>query len=304
MRKFIETTGRSEEDAISAALFQLGLDRDDISVEVLERAKSGFLGFGSSPAKVRVYYGPEEEEKISAPAAPAPAPEPKKPEPVKPAPRPAAPPKPAPKPEEKNQLQPGDQVILAAPPKREPAKKPPRPRPEPKPVPKAEPKPVSQVEYQPAPEDDPVAEKIKTFLLGLLEHLEVQATPAISVSPEGNYQVVLQGQHLGAIIGRRGETLDSIQQLTSYSVNRGAAKRVRIHVDAENYRAKREESLQRLAVKVAGKVVKFRKNMALEPMNSYERHVIHTALQDYPNVSTYSTGVDPNRRTVVAYSPK
>ena len=282
MRKFIETTGRSEEDAISAALFQLGLDRDDISVEVLERAKSGFLGFGSSPAKVRVYYGPEEEEKISAPA-----PEPKKPEPVKPAPRPAAPPKPAPKPEEKNQLQPGDQVILAAPPKREPAKKPPRPRPEPKPVPKAEPKPVSQAEYQPAPEDDPVAEKIKTFLLGLLEHLEVQATPAISVSPEGNYQVVLQGQHLGAIIGRRGETLDSIQQLTSYSVNRGAAKRVRIHVDAENYRAKREESLQRLAVKVAGKVVKFRKNMALEPMNAYERHVIHTALQDYPNVSTY-----------------
>ena len=303
MRKFIETTGRSEEDAISAALFQLGLDRDDISVEVLERAKSGFLGFGSSPAKVRVYYGPEEEEKISAPA-----PEPKKPEPVKPAPRPAAPPKPAPKPtpkpEEKNQLQPGDQVILAAPPKREPAKKPPRPRPEPKPVPKAEPKPVSQAEYQPAPEDDPVAEKIKTFLLGLLEHLEVQATPAISVSPEGNYQVVLQGQHLGAIIGRRGETLDSIQQLTSYSVNRGAAKRVRIHVDAENYRAKREDSLQRLAVKVAGKVVKFRKNMALEPMNAYERHVIHTALQDYPNVSTYSTGVDPNRRTVVAYSPK
>ena len=298
MRKFIETTGRSEEDAISAALFQLGLDRDDISVEVLERAKSGFLGFGSSPAKVRVYYGPE-EEKISAPA-----PEPKKPEPVKPAPRPAAPPKPAPKPEEKNQLQPGDQVILAAPPKREPAKKPPRPRPEPKPVPKAEPKPVSQAEYQPAPEDDPVAEKIKTFLLGLLEHLEVQATPAISVSPEGNYQVVLQGQHLGAIIGRRGETLDAIQQLTSYSVNRGAAKRVRIHVDAENYRAKREESLQRLAVKVAGKVVKFRKNMALEPMNAYERHVIHTALQDYPNVSTYSTGVDPNRRTVVAYSPK
>ena len=298
MRKFIETTGRSEEDAISAALFQLGLDRDDISVEVLERAKSGFLGFGSSPAKVRVYYGPEEEK------FPAPAPEPKKPEPVKPAPRPAAPPKPAPKPEEKNQLQPGDQVILAAPPKREPAKKPPRPRPEPKPVPKAEPKPVSQAEYQPAPEDDPVAEKIKTFLLGLLEHLEVQATPAISVSPEGNYQVVLQGQHLGAIIGRRGETLDSIQQLTSYSVNRGAAKRVRIHVDAENYRAKREESLQRLAVKVAGKVVKFRKNMALEPMNAYERHVIHTALQDYPNVSTYSTGVDPNRRTVVAYSPK
>ena len=115
--------------------------------------------------------------------------------------------------------------------------------------------------------------------------------------------MVLQGQNLGAIIGRRGETLDAIQQLTSYCVNRGQSKRVRIHVDAEGYRSKREESLQRLAVKVAGKVVKYRKNMTLEPMNAYERHVIHTALQDYPNVTTYSVGVEPNRRTVVAYAP-
>ena len=112
-----------------------------------------------------------------------------------------------------------------------------------------------------------------------------------------------RGKELGAIIGRRGETLDAIQQLTSYTVNRGQSKRVRIHVDAEGYRAKREESLQRLAVKVAGKVVKYRKNMTLEPMNAYERHVIHTALQDFKGVTTYSTGVEPNRRTVVAYAP-
>ena len=103
-------------------------------------------------------------------------------------------------------------------------------------------------------------------------------------------------------IGTLTETLDAIQQLTNYSVNRSQSKRVRIHVDAEGYRAKREESLQRLAVKVAGKVVKYRKNMTLEPMNAYERHVIHAALQDYPNVTTYSTGVEPNRRTVVAYA--
>ena len=135
-----------------------------------------------------------------------------------------------------------------------------------------------------------------------MEHLHVQAVPEIYVSERG-YQVVLQGHGLGAIIGRRGETLDAIQQLTNYSVNRSQSKRVRIHVDAEGYRAKREESLQRLAVKVAGKVVKYRKNMTLEPMNAYERHVIHAALQDYPNVTTYSTGVEPNRRTVVAYAP-
>jgi len=155
----------------------------------------------------------------------------------------------------------------------------------------------------PAAEDDARAAQIRTFLTGLMEHLNVEAEPEIFVTDEGNYKVILQGKDLGAIIGRRGETLDAIQQLTSYSVNRGLSKRVRIHVDAEGYRAKREESLQRLAVKVAGKVVKYRKNMTLEPMNAYERHVIHTALQDYPNVTTYSTGVEPNRRTVVAYAP-
>ena len=109
-------------------------------------------------------------------------------------------------------------------------------------------------------------------------------------------------RRLGGLIGRRGETLDAIQQLTGYAVNHGQSKRVRIHIDAEGYRAKREESLERLARKVAGKVVKYRRNVTLEPMNAYERHVIHTALQDYPDVTTYSTGTEPNRRTVVAYS--
>ena len=130
----------------------------------------------------------------------------------------------------------------------------------------------------------------------------MSATPKITVAEDGSYKVELMGEGLGALIGRRGETLDAIQQLTSYSVNRGQSKRVRIHVDAEGYRAKREESLERLARKVAGKVVKYRRNVTLEPMNAYERHVIHTALQDYPDVTTYSTGTEPNRRTIVAYS--
>ena len=98
----------------------------------------------------------------------------------------------------------------------------------------------------------------------------------------------------------RAETLDAIQQLTSYSVNR-TGSRVRVQLDAENYRAKREQSLERLANKVAGKVVKYRRSVTLEPMNAYERHVIHTALQEVPGVTTYSTGVDPNRRVIVAY---
>ena len=260
MLKWIESTGRTEDAAIEAALAKLGMDRDDVSVEILERAKTGFLGIGSSPAKVKVTYEAPDE----------PAPEPAKvstPEPV---------------------------CV------EKPAQEPPKPAPA-----RAEEAPAPQAERpapHPAPEGDDRGEKIEAFLTGLLEHMGAQASPSVQRDEEGNYQVELVGKDLGGLIGRRGETLDAIQQLTSYAVNRGHAKRVRIHVDAEGYRAKREESLDRLAHKVAGKVVKYRRNFTLEPMNAYERHVIHTALQDYPDVTTYSIGTEPNRRTVVAYS--
>lgn len=327
MLKWIETTGRSEEDAIAAALFQLGLDRDDVSVEVIERAKSGFLGFGSNPAKVRVSY--EEVDGAARPLtenaavlnAPEPEPEVKQPAPVEETVLPAAKPvmKQAAKETSRVEEQPAaplaEETILAAKPGMAPPKKKSQPRPERRPRREDQlqegdevligsaPTPREPVTMEPVKPDDEKANRIREFLIGLMAHLQVEATPEIFITNEGGYKVILQGKDLGAIIGRRGETLDAIQQLTSYTVNRGASKRVRIHVDAEGYRAKREESLQRLAVKVAGKVVKYRKNMTLEPMNAYERHVIHTALQDYKGVTTYSTGVEPNRRTVVAYAP-
>ena len=101
-------------------------------------------------------------------------------------------------------------------------------------------------------------------------------------SEKGRYKVFLEGEKLGALIGRRGETLDAIQQLTNYSINRGSEKnRVRVQVDAENYREKREQSLERLAEKVAGKVTKYRRNVTLEPMNAYERHEKDPALRDH-----------------------
>ena len=117
----------------------------------------------------------------------------------------------------------------------------------------------------------------------------------------GGLLVALSGPGMGAVIGRRGETLDAIQHLTNYVVNRGSDKRCHISVDAESYRAKREESLVRLAEKMAAKVLKYKRSMALEPMNSYERHVIHTALQNFEGVSTSSTGTEPNRRVVISY---
>ena len=104
-----------------------------------------------------------------------------------------------------------------------------------------------------------------------------------------------------SVLGSVPDAEDAVQQLTSYSVNRTGGSRVRIQLDAENYRDRREKSLQHLANKVAAKVVKYRHSVTLEPMNAYERHVIHTALQDVPGVTTYSTGVEPSRRVIVAY---
>ena len=264
MLQYIETTGKNEEEAINAALRKLGLDRDEVSVEVLERAKSGFLGIGGSPAKVKVTY--------EVPDEPAPKAEEPKMEPVK------------------------TEAPKAEAPKAQPVKE------ETPAAPVAQPKTEPDTQTaESAPAGDR-AEAFTTFLTGLMAHMGVSAAPRIVMGEDGSYKVTLEGENLGALIGRRGETLDAIQQLTSYSVNRGQSKRVRIHVDAEGYRAKREESLERLARKVAGKVVKYRRNVTLEPMNAYERHVIHTALQDYPDVTTYSTGTEPNRRTIVAYS--
>ena len=254
MEKYLEVTGKNEDAAIEKGLMQLGLSRDDVSVEVLERAKTGFLGIGSSPAKVKLtYQAPDEpvvEEKVEKPA---------------PAVEPAAP----------VQAEPVQEVSAPA-------------------------APAEQAQAKEKPASGEKAEQIERFLTGLMEHLDNDARPVITQGEDGSFHVELVGSNLGALIGRRGETLDAIQQLTNYSVNRGQNKRVRIHLDAENYRAKREETLERLARKTAGKALKYHRNMTLEPMNAYERHVIHAALQDYEGVTTYSTGSEPNRRVVVA----
>ena len=144
------------------------------------------------------------------------------------------------------------------------------------------------------------AQRITAFLSGLMEHLDSEAAVKVYEEEKGRYKVILEGENLGQLIGRRGETLDAIQQLTNYAVNSGNEKRIRVHVDAENYRARREASLESLAAKVAGKVKKYRRSVTLEAMNAYERHVIHAALQDVKGITTYSIGTEPNRRVVVA----
>ena len=295
MIKFIDVTGKTEDEAIQSALAQLKMDRDDVSVEILERAKAGFLGIGSAPARVRVSYDDGKSEE------------------VKPAPQPAAP-----KPEKKVEPAPASKpaVPLYAPEvlqkkgssaqKSEKSDRPARED-------RRERAPRAERAERPAPQHKPVvdlgeechdekSEQIRAFLKGLLEHMDSNAEVKVYESEKGRYKVFLEGDKLGALIGRRGETLDAIQQLTNYSINRGSEKnRARVQVDAENYREKREQSLERLAEKVAGKVTKYHRNVTLEPMNAYERHVIHTALQDTPSVTTFSIGTEPNRRVVVSY---
>lgn len=253
MVKFIEATGKNEEEAIAKGLAQLGLDRDDVSVEILERGKTGFLGIGSVPAKVKLSYEAAEEEQVEQQVE----------EPVSaPVEEEAAPCASVMAEETAEDSTPEEEIV-----------------------------------------EDDVAQAIVRFQSGLFAQMGVEATSRITRSEE-TYRVVLEGENMGALIGHRGETLDAIQQLTGYVVNRGRSHRVRIHVDAEGYRARREQALQRLAHKTATKVVKYRRNITLEAMNAYERHVIHAALQDVPGVSTYSTGTEPNRRTVVAYAPE
>ena len=282
---YIDVSGKTVEEALAKALTQLQMDRDDVSVRVLERAKSGFLGLGASPAVIRVTYGEEMEEAVTEPVRPEPIAEPK----------PAAP--------KAERPQRSERPARSEKPR---APKPEKPRAEPKPEVEAEDEPEEvPASLTPAPlgeeVDDAKAQAIKTFLTGLLQQMETEAEVHVYQPEKGRYKVILEGKSLGALIGRRGETLDAIQQLTSYAVNRGGDRRCRIQLDAENYRERREQSLCRLAEKMAEKAVRYRRNVTMEPMNAYERHVIHTALQDTPHVTTYSTGVDPNRRVIISY---
>ena len=141
------------------------------------------------------------------------------------------------------------------------------------------------------------------FLEGLLERMGSIAQPSVVESNDENIELRIDGQELGMLIGRRGETLNAIQHITNFVVNKDEEERVRVIVDVENYRKKREESLIKLAEKTESKVMRYKRNIALEPMNSYERHVIHSALQDWKDVSTFSSGSDPRRCVVVSYTP-
>jgi len=282
VEKTIVTTGKTIDLAIEAALNQLGLSRDDVSVMVLAQAKPGFLGIGATPAKVQVTYEAP-ELKTEAPKSAFGSASRSKPKAAAPVKKPEAPKQEAPKAEPKPQ------------PKVEAPKAPEQEKP------KAEPKkPAAPKVFAPA-EPGSVEEKIEKFLKGLLEQMNSDAVPHAWKGEDNTYFVELTGSDLGYLIGRRGDTLDALQHLANYSINRTVEGHIRINVDAESYREKREDSLRRYAQKKAQQVLKAHRRTTLEPMNAYERHVIHATLQDTDRITTYSVGSEPNRRVVIEY---
>ncbi len=212
MQKMIEVEGTAKnvneaiENAVSKALAELSLPREEVTYELLDRGKTGFLGLGGVWVKIRVYY------------------------------------------------------------------------------------------------EVGIQRKTEDFLNGLFELMKVKADVKASEGEDGRVDITLSGPDMGLIIGRRGETLDALQYITSLAANKGNDKFVRVTIDSENYREKREESLENLANRIADKVLKNQRSMTLEPMTPHERRIIHSCLQNKEGVTTFSTGQDPNRKVVIAPS--
>ena len=312
MEKTIITSGKTIELALEAALSQLGLERDDITYQVLALPKAGFLGFGAQPAKVQVTYEapdpvPEAPERPKSALGSASRSKPRAAAPVRRAEPVAESMKTeAPRAESRKAEAPRQEKKAEAPrqekkpeaPRQNKQERPKAPKAD---KPRAELKKVEAPREYTAPEEGSVEEKIETFIKGLLEHMDSKAVPHCVKVDSNTYKVDLVGEDLGYLIGRRGDTLDAIQHLANYTVNREVDGHIRINVDAECYREKREESLRRYARKKAQQVLKARRRTTLEPMNAYERHVIHAALQEMDNITTQSTGTEPNRRVVIEY---
>lgn len=269
---FSEKWGTSIDEAVRLALEDLKLTRDDVTITVLEEPSRGFFGIGQKLAKVRVEKKIKEEEK----KPPEPAPVKEKPVYEK-------------KPERPERLEGGTERRREE--RREKRERAPRERAQ-----KAE----AKLSLRTRPEDltEVSDHAALTFLKEVSEKMGLVLSIRCYVN-EDNVFLDIEGKDSGTIIGKRGQTLDAVQYLTSLVVNKDTEKYIRVVIDAENYRAKRERTLEQLANRLADKVKRTGKSVRLEPMNPYERKVIHATLQSRPEVTTRSEGEEPYRRVVI-----
>lgn len=301
---YIKVSAKTVDDAIIEASIQLGTSSDNIEYEVIQAASTGFLGIiGSKPAIIQARKKVDDsldfEEAVKEPLKNM---NPRK-EIAKKTVKKAV--KDQPKQNEKKQ----EKKMEKKPEKAEKPVAKQNVKPIQKPVVKSAEAPVAAVEEKkPAqPVKEPKApvnkeeaqEAAKKFLKEMFAAMDMEVTIQTSFDKEENMIVDLSGTDMGILIGKRGQTLDSIQYLTSLVVNKGNNSYVRVKVDTENYRARRKETLENLAKNIAFKVKRTRKPVFLEPMNPYERRVIHSALQNDPQISTHSEGEEPYRKVVV-----
>ena len=294
--KQYEFSARTENEAIEQGLQELGVSIADVDVQVIEEGSKGLFGlFGSRPVKVRLTLKDSEEDPLADLL------EDKKPE-KKAEKQPEKQPekKPEKKAEPKAEKKPAPEKKKAEK-KAEPAPKAEAPAQE-KAV-KAEIRPMEKPEVTmiPAEEltEDSAAGIAHAFLMELTKLMGVDVTIEMGTDAEGNVFGYINGDTLGILIGRRGETLDAVQYLTSLKVNRGREGYTRVTLDTENYRAKREDTLIRLANRMANRALRTGRKVSLEPMNPYERRIIHYALQQTEGVTTHSEGEEPNRHVVI-----
>ena len=316
-----ESTGKTVEEAVSEGLKKLGLSIGEVQVDILEEGSKGLFGlFGSKTARVRLTVKEEERsetvfadslssydaerrapKKAEKPAEPAKA-VPQAPREVPQAPKAERAPKPD-KPQRPARLN-ADSAEQA--PKAERGPKPERIE-KPARAPKAEKPLLSRMPSEPAvpaEQRDPQSDegKVQAFLQELTRLMGLEISVHVHTDEEGNIRVSMQGDTLGILIGRRGETLDALQYLTSLHIKRGRQEYTRVTLDSEGYRAKREDALVRLANRMANRAQRTGRKVSLEPMNPYERRILHSALQGHEGISTHSEGEEPNRHVVITVS--
>lgn len=296
--KTIESCAKTMDEAVALGLEKLGVSVADVNIEVVDSGNKGLFGFlGAKPVVVRLTVKEDDEEDVlssislnqeqTSPKASSPVEE-KKPEPEK-----------APRQEKKAQAPKSEKSS-----KKEKSEKPAK-QSAPKAAAKEETPAVQHDSKSDAiPADEEAQKRTAEFLQELTRLMGVNVEINMHCDEEGSLRVQMFGDELGVLIGRRGETLDALQYLTSLYVNRGREDYVRVTLDSENYRARREESLRRLANRMANRVVKTGKKVKLEPMNPYERRILHSALQANEAVTTHSEGEEPNRHVVITLKQK
>ena len=271
MNGSIRVSAKTVDDAITEALIQLGVTSDRLEYEVIEKGSAGFLGIGMKQAVIEARRKPEpKEEKVEEPVVEEPVKaEPKKVEAVQP--QKAAAEKKADEPQKAAFEKPVEKEV------KEEVKKE-----------------TKLVEVQPQ-----TIEAVEDFLKNTMKAMDMEVELKTEIDQDGALCVDMSGEHMGILIGKRGQTLDSLQYLANRVANKHQEGYVRVKLDTENYRARREETLRHLAKNIAHKVKRNRRPVALEPMNPYERRIIHSALQSDPYVMTHSEGEEPFRKVVI-----